>query len=90
MNFWLFTPGLFAQIEERFAAFLRERGHEMKSEWYIPTLVDDLIRDGEAECQVLETTSTWFGVTYPEDKPHVVASIRALIDAGQYPEQLFP
>jgi len=86
MNFWAFTPSLFGLLETEFTQFLKEHGDKEKSEFYIPTLVDSLIRAGTADCRVLETDSHWFGVTYPDDKPHVVASIRSLIDAGEYPE----
>lgn len=88
MNFWGFTPEFFTQIEEHFTAFLQAKGGEQKSECYIPTVVDDLIRQGKADCRVLDTTSSWFGVTYPDDKPHVVASIAKLIEAGDYPSPL--
>lgn len=88
MNFWGFTPSLFAHLEREFTLFLEARGTEMKSECYIPTVVDTLIRGGKADCKVLKTNSSWFGVTYPDDKPHVVANIRKLIEAGEYPESL--
>jgi MobA-like NTP transferase domain len=88
MNFWGFTPAYFGQLEEHFIAFLKEKGTEAKSECYIPTVVDDLIRSGKADCRVLETDSSWFGVTYPEDKPFVVESIAALIAKGDYPSPL--
>ena len=88
MNFWGFTPKFFTQIEEHFTTFLTEKGGEQKSECYIPTVVDDLIRHDKADCRVLETTASWFGVTYPDDKPHVVASIAKLIAAGEYPAAL--
>lgn len=88
MNFWAFSPALFGQLESEFTTFLTEHGDKEKSEFYIPTLVDALIRAGRADCRVLETDSQWFGVTYPDDKPHVVESIRRLIDAGEYPAPL--
>lgn len=88
MNFWAFGPAFFGQLEEAFTRFLAESGTELKSECYIPTVVDHLIHGGNAHCTVLKTTSPWFGVTYPDDKPFVVASIRKLIDAGEYPEKL--
>jgi hypothetical protein len=89
MNMWGFTPELFPRLEEKFVAFLEAQGCEMKSEFYIPSVVDELIREGRADTKVIETESTWFGVTYQEDKPHVIGSIRALIDAGEYPEKLW-
>ena len=88
MNFWGFTKDLFKHLEAHFIQFLEEHGTEMKSESYIPTLIDELISSGQADCKVLETTSSWFGVTYPDDKPHVVSNIQKLIDAGVYPNTL--
>ena len=60
----------------------------MKSEWYIPFVVDELIKEGKADCQVLPTDSSWFGVTYREDKPYVMDEIKKLVDAGEYPSNL--
>jgi hypothetical protein len=88
MNFWGFTRSFFDQLEKHFIAFLQDKGSELKSECYIPTVVDDLIRKNIADCAVLETSASWFGVTYPDDKPHVVASIAELIEAGTYPSPL--
>ena len=88
MNLWCFPQSFLDQIEIHFINFLNERINEAKSECYIPTVVDDLINEGSVDCHVLETTSSWFGVTYPEDKPHVVMSIQALIEAGSYPTPL--
>lgn len=84
MNFWGFSPALFGALETGFAAFLQGRGSEATSEYYLPSLVDSLIREGAVECPVLQTESPWFGVTYPEDKARVVESIRKLTDAGIY------
>ncbi|MGL4398678.1 MAG: nucleotidyltransferase family protein [Luteolibacter sp.] len=88
MNFWAFTGGFIAHLETEFTRFIKDFGAVEKSENYIPTVVDALIRSGKADCTVLGTTSHWFGVTYPEDKQHVVASIRKLIEAGEYPADL--
>ena len=88
MNFWAFGPGFFQQLEEGFTRFLSESGKQLKSECYIPTVVDQLIHSGHARCHVLRTTSLWFGVTYPADKPHVMESIRKLIAFGDYPAKL--
>ncbi len=84
MNFWGFSPALFPHLEAGFEDFLAEHGREMKSEYYLPTLVDQLIRDGRADCPVLKTDSPWFGVTYPADKARVVESIAKLTEAGIY------
>ncbi|MEI6656078.1 MAG: nucleotidyltransferase [Verrucomicrobiota bacterium] len=88
MNFWAFTHIFFEQLEAGFSRFLDAYGQAEKSEYYIPTIVDELIRSNKANCAVIPTTSHWFGVTYPDDKPHVVASIQQLIAAGEYPERL--
>ena len=88
MNFWAFSPCFYDRLEEKFTDFLTALGNVEKSECYIPTVVDALIRDGQADCAVLNTTSRWFGVTYPEDKAHVVASIGKLIENGEYPAVL--
>jgi len=88
MNFWGFSPSIFPFARERFSEFLKKRGGEPKSEFYIPQVVDELIRSDRGFCRVLETSSQWFGVTYREDKPAVQESIRALIEAGVYPDSL--
>jgi NDP-sugar pyrophosphorylase family protein len=88
MNFWAFSHCFYQYLEEDFINFLTHFGQQQKSEYYIPTVVDALIRSGKADCAVIETTSHWFGVTYPDDKQHVVASIRKLIEAGEYPAAL--
>lgn len=89
MNLWGFTPGIFAVLTERFPLWLEKHGLEEKAEWYIPFVVDELIKDRKAVVNVLPTESTWFGVTYREDKPSVVASIARLVEAGEYPKKLF-
>jgi hypothetical protein len=88
MNLWGFTPELFTELERRFPLWLAENGAKEKSEWYIPFVVDELIREGKASCKVLPTESSWFGVTYRDDKPYVMAEIKKLVDAGEYPENL--
>lgn len=89
MNLWGFTPALFTALETRFPDWLAVHGAEAKSEWYIPFVVDELIHEGKADVTVLPTDSTWFGVTYREDKPVVQAALRKLVDAGEYPLSLF-
>lgn len=88
MNLWGFPVSFLDEIETHFTEFLEEHGSEMKSECYIPSVVDDLVAKKVAACHVLETSSSWFGVTYPEDKPHVVVSIQQLVDSGEYPSPL--
>jgi hypothetical protein len=88
MNLWAFPVSFLTELMDHFTKFLAEYGTEPKSECYIPTVVDDLVNRGIADCHVLETSSSWFGVTYPQDKPHVVESIAALIQKGDYPSPL--
>ncbi len=91
MNFWGFTPDYFAYSREYFKTFLGDPKNmeNLKSEFFIPLMVDKLICDRTATVKVLDTNSRWFGVTYPEDRRGVVDKIQALIDAGEYPDKLF-
>lgn len=89
MNFFGFTPDIFDQLRTAFTGFLRESGQDLKAECYVPKEVDVLIKEGKADVRVLQTSGKWFGVTYPEDKAEVVASIQALVDAGEYPASLW-
>lgn len=89
MNLWGFTPELFDELERRFPLWLAENAAKEKSEWYIPFVVDELIKEGKASCRVLPTDSSWFGVTYREDKPYVAGEILKLVEKGEYPENLF-
>jgi hypothetical protein len=91
MNFWGFTPDYFEYSQEFFKGFLSDPKNmeNLKSEFFIPLMVDKLINDGTATVEVLDTTSKWFGVTYPEDRQGVVDKIKALVESGAYPEKLF-
>ncbi|HHT61823.1 MAG TPA: nucleotidyltransferase [Paludibacteraceae bacterium] len=89
MNMWGFTPDYFDYSEEAFRTFLKERGNEPTSEFYIPTMINDLIVAKKITCKVLRTTSKWFGVTYAEDKQQVISKINQLIADGCYPKQLW-
>ena len=89
MNMWGFTPSLFEHLEKLFIEFLKVGGQKEKSEFYIPSVADTLIKDGKAEVKVMESRDSWFGITYREDKDNVVNSIRALVAKGVYPDKLF-
>ena len=89
MNCWGFSPELFAELETMFTNFLNARGQELKSEFYIPFAADELIRAGKVRCRMLTSDDRWFGVTYQDDRPAVVAGLAALAASGQYPAQLF-
>jgi NDP-sugar pyrophosphorylase family protein len=89
MNIWGFHPSIFAQLQERFSRFLAESGQDPRAEFFLPTAVDGLIREGRATVQVLESEDRWFGVTYREDKASVVSRIQDLVRAGEYPSSLW-
>ena len=89
MNFWGFSPALFEELDKRFADFLKEFGGELKSEYLIPSEVDGLINSGQMKVAVRKTDASWFGVTYPEDKPAVKASLASLVETGAYPSPLW-
>ena len=91
MNFWGFTPDYFQYSKEYFVQLLSDPKNieNLKSEFFIPLMVDHLIKTGKATCEVLDTTSKWFGVTYPEDRPEVVAKLAKLHADGQYPDKMF-
>ena len=86
---WGFTPDYFQYSEDYFVEFLKKNIENLKCEYFIPLLVNDLITKGTATVKVLDTTSKWFGVTYAADRQSVVDKIQALVDAGEYPNKLF-
>ncbi|MBP3353043.1 MAG: nucleotidyltransferase [Bacteroidales bacterium] len=89
MNMWGFTPDYFKYSDEIFVDFLKENMSNLKSEFFIPLIVNELIQSKRASVTVLDTPSKWFGVTYAQDRPDVVAKIQSLVDAGEYPSPLF-
>lgn len=89
MNFWGLTPSFIDCLEEGFIAFLGNvKPGDVKAEYLLPTIIDDMIKAGKASVKVLETKDKWFGVTYKEDAPVVIASIKKLVESGVYPEKL--
>jgi len=89
MNMWGFTPVLFDYLKDMFLEFLNDNGKELKSEFLIPSVINDLIQSEREQVHVLRSNSSWFGVTYKEDKPYVMGEIEKLINAGAYPLKLF-
>ena len=89
MNVWGFTPDLFDYLQSMFVDFLEKEGNEMKSEYLIPFVVNDLIRSGQEKVHVLRSNEAWFGVTYKKDGTFVLGEIQKLIQTGVYPEKLF-
>jgi NDP-sugar pyrophosphorylase family protein len=90
MNFWGFTPAVFAKTEPLFKAFVAANETNPKAEFFIPLIGDELIKSGEAAFKVIPTDAKWFGVTYKEDKPIVQKSISDLVASGAYPENIWP
>ena len=90
MNMFVFTHDVLERIGENFAPFLEaNKEHLDDCEYLIPTLISDLVEKGEVTCEVLSTTAVWYGVTYREDKPEVVASLAKLVEKGEYPADRF-
>ena len=89
MNFWGFTPKIFEVAMEMFPKFVEENGDNPKSEFFIPSVPDYMVKKGQADFKVIPTSSKWFGVTYMEDKPIVQESISKLVADGEYPQKLF-
>jgi UTP-glucose-1-phosphate uridylyltransferase len=89
MNLWGFSPVAMSLMWSLFDEFLESRSEEPKAEFYIPYAVNQMTLRGEARCKVIETSSRWFGVTYPQDRAAAVASIRNLVAANEYPESLW-
>lgn len=91
MNLWGFTRSYLDEAWARFPAFLEQalKADPMKAEYYLPTVVSQLLADGKARVKVLRSHDKWYGVTYQEDKPTVVAAIAAMTAQGLYPENLW-
>ena len=89
MNLWTFYPDYFDYCGKMFDQFLKDHGKEEKSEFFIPLLVENLITSGEKRVEVLTCDEEWFGVTYQEDKPVVIAKLNKLVTEGRYPANLW-
>ena len=90
MNFWGFTPKVFEGLEVEFDKFIRDPNlDKMKGECLLPNCVGYMMKRGECDVKVLETSAKWFGVTYADDKPDVIAKLKALVECGEYPDGLW-
>ena len=89
MNFWGFKPGVFPLVEKQFESYAIANIDSLKAEFYIPTVMTNLIQTDTGRCKVFRSRSEWFGVTYPDDKPTVQAALKKLHDDGAYPVQLW-
>ena len=89
MNFWGFHPSIFNYIEDLFIDFLKENIQDIKSEFYIPFVVDTLIKEKKIQVKVLQTNASWYGITYKEDRPFVAEKFREMLEANIYPPVLW-
>jgi len=89
MNMWGFLPSLFNYLSKSFIEFLNAEGNELKSEYLIPSVINNLIQNKLEEIHVLRSNASWFGVTYKQDKPEVKRKINELITSEIYPSHLF-
>ena len=89
MNFWGFTPKYFEQSERDFKIFIQQNSNQLKAEFFIPFVVNNLIESGDATCSVLTSDDQWFGVTYQEDKSTTISKVRDLVADNVYPESLW-
>lgn len=89
MNLFAFNVDLIDHLKHKFPLWLKDNIDVPKSEFLIPTVVDELVNEGKAELRLLSTSSVWFGVTYKEDKPGVVKSLKELVDKGLYKPGLY-
>ncbi|MAE07240.1 MAG: nucleotidyltransferase [Bacteroidetes bacterium] len=89
MNFWGFSQLFFDQLERDFYFFMKENASDLKAEFFIPTVVNKLIKDKEASISMLTSNDKWFGVTYQEDKEVSIEKVRELVNQGVYPANLW-
>jgi NDP-sugar pyrophosphorylase family protein len=89
MNIWGFTPAVFNFLESAFSDFISVNADKPKAEFYIPTVINNLVEEGKASVKILPAVDRWFGVTYKEDKPLAIANINGLIEKGIYPVNLW-
>ena len=89
MNFWGFKPSFFPYAEKLFESFIRRNIYNPKAEFYIPLVIDNIIKNNKGKIKVLDCNAKWFGVTYQEDKPMVINELKVLTDKGIYPSPLW-
>jgi len=89
MNLFAFTPRVFKNYRQSFNSFLMNHGNDLKSEFYLPSVVDELIKSKEGKVKIIETDEQWFGLTYKEDKAIVAERISQLVKQGKYPSKLW-
>jgi hypothetical protein len=89
MNFWVFAPAVFGQLQEQFEHFLRHRGNDPSAELPLPDAVNEVIQACRARVRAIEAPGPWFGLTHADDRPRVMAGLRELHERGEYPDPLW-
>jgi hypothetical protein len=91
MNLWGFSSSFLKELEKKFPTFLERtlRENPLKGEFFLPSVVDSLLKEGKAKARVLHTSDKWYGVTYREDKPLVEAALQKMQECGVYPQKLW-
>jgi choline kinase len=89
MNMFAFKSSIFSKFEESFKSFLIKHGDDLKTEFYLPSVIDELIKSKEGKVKVKKTSEQWFGLTYKEDKEIVTEKINQLVNQGKYPKKLW-
>jgi len=89
MNLMGFTPSFFHHLDTQFRTFIQDNIDNLSAEFYLPAVINNVVREGKARVKVLQTTEKWFGVTYKEDRPMVINSLIKLLEAGIYPVNLW-
>ncbi|MDQ3291094.1 MAG: nucleotidyltransferase, partial [Bacteroidota bacterium] len=89
MNLMGFSPKVLAYFEEYLVQFLENESHNPKAEFFLPSVINNLLKENKVQVKVLLSEEKWFGVTYPADKPVAVKTLRNLIDSGVYSEDLW-
>ena len=89
MNLMGFRPSLFKHLKSQFITFIQSNIDNLSAEFYLPSVVNEIVKDGKAHVKVLQTAEKWFGVTYKEDRPMVINNLIKLLEAGVYPVSLW-
>ncbi|TGN26482.1 dTDP-glucose pyrophosphorylase [Empedobacter tilapiae] len=89
MNFWVLHPSIFRNLEDKFNQFLKENATQLKAEFFLPKVINDMIKEDQLEVIVKKSNENWFGMTYPDDREVVVNSIQNLIENNKYPKTLW-
>jgi len=89
MNLWGFRPLIFDSLQSQFDSFLKEYRSNFEKEFYIPTVIDNMVKNQQFKVKVLSTNESWFGITYKQDRTKATVAIKHLVESGVYPERLW-